>query len=272
MKKTKKVIVVRCQTPIAKPTNTSIQKTSAMLLLGHLKYKNGTKDFNTKMYLLKGVRGMLRHAGMKLAKTCNMEVCHSSEKEALQDGTQLIPKGFHALGSCDPMNPCILRGIFGTFREESRIKASSDPLASIKHKEYTTEFPIQNVHIATEHRIALSFEGTPIQDFKQVYFAGTFTFQIDVSKLNEDEIKFLMESILYIDQLGGGKNTGYGQVTVLDFEYQELVIVRKAVKNGDKKFEITEEITTTQIDIDNIESWRSKYLYKNEPSNSSEAE
>ena len=260
MKKTKKQIVVRAFTPIAKPINASVQKNSTMLLLGEVTYQNGSKDFNTKMYFLKGIRGMLRHACMRLAKSCGIEVCHTSEKTELKDGTPLIPDGFHPLGACDDMNPCILRRIFGTFREESHIKVSADPLARIKHKEYTPEIPVQNVHIATESRIALSYDGIPIQDFRESYFAGAFTFEIDVTKLSVDEVKFLMESLLYIEHLGGGKNAGYGKVTVLDFEYQELVIERNAVKNGNGTFQITKEITTTQIDLENIESWRQNCL------------
>jgi CRISPR/Cas system CSM-associated protein Csm3 (group 7 of RAMP superfamily) len=197
---------------------------------------------------------------MRLAKECGIQVCHTSEKTQLKDGTSLIPAGFHPLGACDITNPCILRSIFGTFREESRIKVTADPLARIKHKEYTPEIPVQNVHIATENRIALSYDGIPIQDFRQSYFSGTFTFEIDVTKLSVDEVKFLMESLLYIEYLGGGKNSGYGKVTIVDFEYQELAIERTAIKNGDGTFQITEETTTQQMNIDNIEDWRQNYL------------
>ena len=264
MKKIKKQIVVRAFTPIAKPANATVQKNSTMLLLGDVTYQNGSKDFNTKMYFLKGIRGMLRHACMRLAKSCGIEVCHTSEKTELKDGTSLVPDGFHPLGACDGMNPCILRSIFGTFRQESRIKVSAEPLARIKHKEYTPDVPVQNVHIASESRIALSYDGIPIQDFRESYFSGAFTFEIDVTKLSVDEVKFLMESILYIEHLGGGKNSGYGKVTVLDFEYQELEIERTAAKNGDGTFQITEEITSKHIDIEDIENWRQNYITEKE--------
>ena len=257
MKKKKKLVVVRAYTPIAKPINTSIQKNSTMLLLGEIPYENGSKTFNTKLYYIKGVRGMLRHACMRLAQDCGIEVCHSSEKTELKDGTKLVPSGFHPLGTCDP--PCILRKIFGTFREESSIAVSADPITSIKHKEYTTDVSVQKVHIASENRIALAYDGIPIQDFRQSYFSGYFAFSIDVTKLTDEEIKFLMEALLYIETLGGGKNAGYGRVKVLDFELQKVEIERKTVRDNGT-YKVIEEMEAEPIELGNIEDWRSVYL------------
>ena len=254
MKKTKKQIVVRAYTPIAKPHNGSVQKNSTMLLLGELSYVNGEKTFNTKAYYLKGIRGMLRHACMDLAHDCGMEVCHSSEKAEHKDGTKLIPLGFHPLGACDP--PCILRNIFGTFREDSRIIVSADPIARINHQEYETEVPVQKVHIASENRIALSYDRIPIQDFRESYFSGYFTFSIDVTQLNDDEIKFLMESLLYIETLGSGKNAGYGQVKILDFEFRKVNILRQ-VESDNGVYKLIEKTDIKPIELENIEGWRS---------------
>jgi hypothetical protein len=252
MKKNKKRIVVRAFTPIAKPINTTIQKNSAMLLLGEIPYVNGSKIFNTKLYYLKGLRGMLRHACMDLAHDYGIEVCHSSEKTELKDGTKLIPKGFHPLGACNP--PCILRRIFGTFREDSRIIVSAEPITSISHKDYTTEVPVQKVHIASENRIALSYDRISIQDFRQSYFSGYFTFFIDVTQLTDDEIKFLLESLLHIEYYGGGKNAGYGHVKILDVEPQQIVIERKFESiNGTLK--VVEDEKVTLLGFDNIDGW-----------------
>ena len=253
MKKTKKQLVVRAYTPIAKPLNASIQKNSTMLLLGEIPYVNGSKIFNTKVYYIKGLRGMLRHAAMSLAHDSGIEVCHTSEKTELKDGTKLIPDGFHPLGTCDP--PCILRNIFGSFREESRISVTADPITSISHKEYNTDVAVQRVHISSETRIALSYDGIPIQDFRQSYFSGYFTFYIDVTQLSHDEIKFLMESLLYIETLGGGKNAGYGQVKLLDFDLQKIEVM-KTVKRDDGIYKVTEEIEAESIEFDDIEDWR----------------
>ncbi|MHA2061086.1 MAG: hypothetical protein ACW963_02195, partial [Candidatus Sifarchaeia archaeon] len=184
MKKTKKQLVVHTFTPIAKPLNASIQKNSTMLLLGEIPYINGSKTFTTKFYYLKGLRGMLRHACMDLARDRGIEVCHSSEKTELKDGTKLVSQDFHPLGACDP--PCILRRIFGTFRENSRVSVFADPITSISHKDYTVEIPVQKVHIASENRIALSHDRIPIQDFRESYFSGYFMFTIDVTQLTED--------------------------------------------------------------------------------------
>lgn len=253
MRKTKKQIVVRAFTPIAKPINTSIQKNSTMLLLGEIAYINGSKTFNTKLYYLKGLRGMLRHACMDLARDYGIDACHSSEKTELKDGTKLISQGFHPLGACDP--PCILRRIFGTFREESRINVSADPITSINHKDYTTEVPVQKVHIASENRIALSYERIPIQDFREYYFSGYFTFTIDVTQLTNDEIKFLLESLLYIEYYGGGRSAGYGHVKILDVEPQHITIERKFdSENGTLK--VIEDTKITSLELDNLNGWK----------------
>jgi len=260
MKKTKKQIVIRAFTPIAKPLNATIQKNSTMLLLGEIPYINGSKTFSTKLYYLKGLRGMLRHACMKLAQACGIEVCHSSEKTELKDGTQLISSGFHPLSACDP--PCILRRMFGTFREESSITVLVDPITSIKHKEYTIDVPVQKVHISSENRIALSYDRTPIQDFRQSYFSGYFSFRIDVTTLTNDEIKFLMESLLYIETLGGGKNAGYGRVKILDFEIQKIGIVRN-IERDNSGYKIIEKTKVQPILLENIEEWRTAYVGEN---------
>lgn len=260
MKKTKKQLVVRAYTPIAKPLNASIQKNSTMLLLGEIPYINGEKTFNTKVYYIKGLRGMLRHAAMSLAQDCGIEVCHTSEKTELKDGTKLIPNGFHPLGACD--TPCMLRRIFGSFREESRISVYADPITSISHKEYNTDVAVQRVHISSENRIALSYEGIPIQDFRESYFSGYFSFFIDVTNLTDDEIKFLMESLLYIETLGGSKNAGYGRVKIFDFEVQKIEVKRK-IKRENEAYKVVEETELQPILLDNIEEWRGAYMGEN---------
>jgi CRISPR/Cas system CSM-associated protein Csm3 (group 7 of RAMP superfamily) len=252
MKKIRKQIVVRAFTPIAKPLNASIQKTSTMLLLGEIPYINGSKVFSTKLYYLKGLRGMLRHACMDLARDRGIEVCHSSEKTELKDGTKLISQGFHPLGACT--SPCILRRIFGTFREDSRITVSADPITSISHKDYTTDVPVQKVHIASENRIALSYDRIPIQDFRQSYFSGYFTFTIDVTQLTENEIKFLLESLLYIEYYGGGRSAGYGHVKILDVQLQHIAIERK-FKSEKGTLKVVEEEKVTLLELDALDDW-----------------
>lgn len=254
MRKIKKQIVVHAFTPIAKPINASIQKNSSMLLLGKLPYVNGEKTFNTKFYYIKGIRGMLRHACMELAQDCNIEVCHSSEKTELKDGKSVLPQGFHALGTCDP--PCILRTIFGTFREKSSIVVAADPIASIKHKDYTTIVPVQNVHIASENRIALAYDGIPIQDFRESYFSGFFSFHIDVTNLTDGEIKFLIEAMLYVEILGAGRSSGYGCVKILNIALHKVETIRKVEEDKEGNYKIIEETTETPLSLSKIEDWR----------------
>jgi CRISPR/Cas system CSM-associated protein Csm3 (group 7 of RAMP superfamily) len=114
---------------------------------------------------------------------------------------------------------------------------------------------VQKVHISSENRVALSFDGIPIQDFRESYFSGYFTFSVDVTQLTNGEIKFLMKSLLYIETLGGGKNAGYGQVKLLDFDLQKIETTKKVERdNGVYKF--VEETEVESIELDNIEDWR----------------
>lgn len=60
-----------------------------MLLLGEIPYETGSKIFNTKLYYIKGLRGMLRHACMSLALDHGIAVYHTREKVELKDGTRV---------------------------------------------------------------------------------------------------------------------------------------------------------------------------------------
>ena len=204
------ILKVFCYTPIAKPLNGSSpgSNTSYMLKLDSIPYKykgkNGKKEKkannnkstknakNTKnakstigtkkakvmnesfvvLYMLKGIKGVLRR---KIASICfekGQEVCHSTDKETDKHGNKLIPEGFHQLGSCVDNGECILHQIFGSKGNEGIISVFADPIGKIDHKTAKIPERVQKVHIASENRINLSYTGKSIQDFNERYFSG----------------------------------------------------------------------------------------------------
>ncbi len=226
-------IKVVAYTTIAKPSNGTVQKAKVLLKLSPITYKNNGKEHKVEAYYIKGLKGVLRHAAMECARTKGLEVCHTSDKTTDKSGNELIPDGFHPLCSCYPDNECIIHRIFGSIHVPSKIKVWSLPVANIKHAEFESEHPLNNMHVATENRIALSYDGRAIQDFREGYLSGEFTFFVDVTKLDEEEIRFILESLLYIDTLGGGVSAGYGVVRLKEIVVEDVEDIRKLVKTED---------------------------------------
>ncbi len=248
IKKKYKRIRVEAYTPIAKPSNGTVQKSKVLLKLAPVPYTNNGKEHKAEAYYIKGLKGLLRHAAMRCARAKGIEVCHTSDKEEDKHGNKLIPEGFHPLGSCYPLNECIIHKIFGSMHVPSKIRVWSPPIANIKHAEYRSDIPIVKMHIATENRIALSYDKKPIQDFKEGYISGDFTFFIDVTKLNDEELNFILESLLYIEELGGGVNAGYGKVMLRKIVLEEVEEIRKLVKTIDGyKVEYKEKVRVLNV-------------------------
>jgi len=233
-------IRVEAYTPIAKPANGSVQKSKVLLKLAPITYRNNGKEHRVEAYLIKGLKGLLRHAAMECARSKGLEVCHTSDKTEDKQGNKLIPEGFHPLGSCYPQNECILHRIFGSMHVPSKIRVWANPVANIKHEEYEVSSPVNKMQVATENRIALSYGGTAIQDFRESYISGDFTFFIDITKLGEEEVQFLLESLLYVEGMGGGVNSGYGRIILRKIAVEEVKEIRRLIPNGngyDVKYE-----------------------------------
>jgi len=233
-------IRVEAYTPIAKPANSTVQKSKVLLKLAPITYRNNGKEHRVESYLIKGLKGLLRHAAMECARSKGLEVCHTSDKTEDKQGNKLIPEGFHPLGSCYPLNECILHRIFGSMHAQSKIRVWAYPVANIKHEQYEVDNPVNRMHVATENRIALSYGGIPIQDFREVYISGDFTFFIDITKLCEEEVQFLLESLLYVESMGGGVNSGYGRIILRKIAVEEVKEIRRLIPNGngyDVKYE-----------------------------------
>lgn len=155
------LLIFKLNLPIVKTLNGSIAggNTGCMLRSQNVtvNYKKNTKwqEKIVKTYIIKGLRGAVRHAVMEECKAKGIEVCHTTNKEEDKSQNKLLVDGFHLLGSCINKKECIIHQIFGSMRQESIISVSSDPIIFIDDKFSTFKFSenLQVVHIATEKRI-----------------------------------------------------------------------------------------------------------------------
>ncbi|MFW9992229.1 MAG: RAMP superfamily CRISPR-associated protein [Candidatus Odinarchaeota archaeon] len=248
---TSRMLKIRARGAILKPLNGAVSgsTTSAMLRLQPVNYTyNGkgsnVKDVSSEVYLIKGLRGCLRHAAMEVSQQYGLNVCHTSDKKKDSKGNDLIPAGFHPNGTCTG-DPCILFNIFGSRGVEGKIRVFSKPITSLRYKPAESIDHVQDVHIATENRVSLTFGRKPIQDFKERYFSGEFSFEIDVTKLDDGELRFLTLAAMNMNRLGRGYNAGYGKLDILDIQLVDRETTRKPVWNGNR-FKI-EEITVEKV-------------------------
>jgi hypothetical protein len=258
---------LRCiaYTPIAKPLNGSLPRSnnSHFLRLHPVTYiyKNGKEEKITtsETYLIKGIRGAIRHQVMITCYEAGLEVCHSSDKPADKTGKSLLPVGFHLLGACME-NECIVHKIFGSKRHKSIISVHADPISSISHKSAKLEHNVQQVHIATENRISMSFDGRTIQNFSERYFSGEFIFELDVTCCNSIQLGLLIEAITNLEKLGRGYNSGYGHLKMKSLQLLERITNRSLVwKNH--QFNVEDTITEKSLKDEVIQSLEDWYVY-----------
>ena len=264
---TQLILKVFCYTPIAKPLNGSLprSKASHMLKLDTIPYiyhgKNGNEKnkSSTVLYMLKGIKGVLRRKIALLCYDKGLEVCHSTDKETDKHGTKLLPEGFHQLGSCVSNGECILHQIFGSKGNEGIISVYADPICSITHK--TAEVPegVQKVHIASENRINLSYTGESLQDFNERYFSGYFTFEVDLTKCSPEQIGAIIEGAMNFDRLGRGYNSGSGHITVKKLQLLNRTISKIHVIANEGSFIIQKDIIEQPLERlfqQSLEAWQ----------------
>ncbi|HUU77603.1 MAG TPA: RAMP superfamily CRISPR-associated protein [candidate division Zixibacteria bacterium] len=225
-----KRIKIVANTPIAKPGNGQISggKINNLLLIS-----NGTEEKEGKIYLIKGLRGLLNHSMMALAKQKGVEVCHSSDKEETQSGEKLLPSGFHPNGACYPENECIRHRLMGSINKQSVLRF--EPVVIVSASGNTKNTTAQKIHIATEKRNSL-VQGSKraIQDFGERYVSGEFTLIIELLKeITQEELGFLLQSILFMSELGfgGSVNNGAGKIILEEVALQEVERTR-TIKKG----------------------------------------
>jgi CRISPR/Cas system CSM-associated protein Csm3 (group 7 of RAMP superfamily) len=258
-----RALKVVAYTAIAKPLNGSLPRSnnSHFLRLYPTKYsyRNGKeeKEASSESYFLKGIKGAIRHQVMKTCYDTGVEVCHTSDKVTDKAGNNLLPKGFHLLGSCKGNGECIVHQVFGSMGNEGLISVYAEPITSISHKSAKTEVNVQRVHIATENRVCMSFDSKPIQDFGERYFSGEFTFEIDVTRCTSEQIGLLIESVINLQKLGRGYNAGYGRVQIKRFQLLERTIKRVPEWQEDN-FIVKEEFNEISLKnevVEALEAW-----------------
>ncbi|MFX0065325.1 MAG: RAMP superfamily CRISPR-associated protein [Candidatus Hermodarchaeota archaeon] len=258
-KKSQKILKVRAYGHIVKTLNGSMSKSnlSYLLRLAPITYtyqgyqgkgenrKLVTKEETSEIYAIKGLKGAVRHSSMKVAFENNYEVCHTSDKLEDKNYNSLLPAGFHQLGSCQPNSECLVHQVYGSKNNRSLITVHVLPITSIGEKTAKINQQVQNVHIATENRVCLSFDKKSIQDFRERYFSGAFGFEIEVTKLNLLQLGFILHSVAYLHQLGRGATAGYGQVEIQNVTLVERFVKKKPVVTEDGY--IFEDVTTENI-------------------------
>ncbi|PWI47914.1 hypothetical protein CEE45_09065 [Candidatus Heimdallarchaeota archaeon B3_Heim] len=245
------ILKVYCYTPICKPLNGSLPRSNAshMLRLNQYSYKynfNGKKEkkeASSVLYFIKGIKGVLRHKIANICMSAGLDVCHSTDKEVDKHGNRLLPEGYHLLGSCVEKKECVLHQIFGSKGHEGIIVVQANPITSIPHKTAEISGRIQQVHIASENRVNLTYNGKSVQDFSERYFSGNFHFEIDVTSCTPLQLGLIIEGAMNFDRLGRGYNTGYGHVQVNKIQLLKRTVTRTPVMDENGCFIVQNQIT-----------------------------
>ncbi len=248
VKNPRKVLKIFCYTAIAKPLNGSMPKSNKTYFLKlypvPYTYGNGSKKKEAEVftYFIKGLRGAVRHSAMSILHELGIEACHSSDRETDKEGKSLIPSGFHLLGSCvGNGGECLIHQIFGSKGHEGLISVWADPIGNIKHKTASLDQAVQKVHMTTDNRVNMSFEGKTIQNFGEQSFSGYFSFEIDVSHLNSLQLGFILQCVVGLEKIGRGFNAGYGRLEVQEFELLQRKVHKKVEWNG-SRFKVLQDV------------------------------
>lgn len=87
-----------------------------------------------------------------------------------------------------------------------------------------------------------SFDGKSIQDFGERYFSGDFSFEIDVTRCNKEQLGLLVDSVMNLQKFGRGFNSGYGRIQVKRFQLIKRSISRTP-EWEEESFVVKETIT-----------------------------
>ncbi|MFX1533846.1 MAG: RAMP superfamily CRISPR-associated protein [Promethearchaeota archaeon] len=263
-----RVLKVVAYTAIAKPLNGSLPRSNKSHFLRlypvSYAYKSGKeeKEAQSETYFIKGLRGAIRHQVMQTCYDAGLDVCHTSDKEFDKEGNRLLPRGFHLLGQCKGNGECIMHQVFGSKGNEGLISVYAEPISSINHKSAITENNVQTVHIATENRVCISFDGKAIQDFGERYFSGEFSFEIDVTRCNTEQLGLLLESVINLEKLGRGYNSGYGKLKIVRLQLLERT-TKKHLFWKDEDFIVQEERSEKSLKKEVLEAMEAFHVFVN---------
>ncbi len=204
-----------------------------------------TKTLYLETYLVKGLKGLLRHLVMALLDGLGISGCHSTTRLTYGKNEQAaIPAGsfVHPLGACvkeggkTRQEGCLTYQIFGAMLNKSIIKVDQVLIAQANGntipKTAKVIKPSRKVvfaHIATEVRNVMTIEQKPIQDFREHYFDTDFVLSIDVTQCTLTQLGTLVEALFHAKELGGSKTAGYGKITIERVELQGITEQRQIV-------------------------------------------
>lgn len=276
-----KIMRFECYTDLAKPLNGSGpkgSKISTMLEIGRTayEYEGKTREGDvvnrkkeTRVYLIKGIKGWIRHSLMRYYQQKGIEVCFTTTKTEIgckKEGSKIIegtgrnvlPEGFHPLGACE--GKCSIYKIFGgiiakegvssELSQKSKIRIIPNKMVDLGNasKKQREDFMNKNygkfdtIKLIWDKSTAQGMEGEGLQDFTEQGFSGIFHFDVDVTgledKYKKDILKALMETPC---DMGRAKTRGSGKINILKFGYGQLVTEKKLKPNGDGFDVITEE-------------------------------
>ncbi|MHA1738520.1 MAG: hypothetical protein ACTSWD_08025, partial [Candidatus Heimdallarchaeota archaeon] len=123
--------------------------------------------------------------------------------------------------------------LMGSINKQSVLRF--EPVVIVSASANSKSTTAQKMHIATERRNSL-VQGSKkaIQDFGERYVSGEFTLIIELLKeITQEELGFLLHSILYMPELGfgGSVNNGSGKIILEEVAMQEVERTR-TIKKG----------------------------------------
>ncbi|MFQ5977731.1 MAG: hypothetical protein ACE5OZ_06370 [Candidatus Heimdallarchaeota archaeon] len=215
-------------------------------------HKKETIELDT--YVIKGLKGLVRHLWMDLLDSVGISGCHTTDRvEYGKEKKLTIPNGsyVHSLGACvyqgknKPRKPrnegCLTYQMFGGRLEQSIItvksvlvaKANGKKRIPVSASKIEPSRPITFAHVSNETRNVMTIDNKPIQDFRESFFDSNFVLNINVAQCNLVQIGALAEALFHAKVLGGGKTAGYGEITIDRVELKSFQEKQQVVMTED---------------------------------------
>ncbi|MFQ5980318.1 MAG: hypothetical protein ACE5OZ_19455 [Candidatus Heimdallarchaeota archaeon] len=209
-----------------------------------------TTTLYLETYLVKGLKGLLRHLLMALLDALGISGCHSTDRLTYGKNEQsAIPDGsfVHPLGACvkedgkTRQEGCLTYQIFGAMLKQSIIKVDQVLIAQANGntipktaKGIEPSRKVVFAHIATEVRNVMTIEQKPIQEFREHYFDSDFVISVDVTHCTLEQLGAFVEALFHAKELGGGKTAGYGKIAIDRVDLQRITEQRQIIltENG----------------------------------------
>ena len=149
-------------------------------------------------YMLKGLRGLINHSMMAIARKEGLEVCHSTHARKTKDGDEIVLDGFHPNGACYPENECIKHRLMGSPVRTSILQFEPALLFFDSPKKLPEENPAP-----PKSKDKSSLPELAVYEFGKDCFEKEFILAIELTEeLSNEELGFLLKAVLYAPELG----------------------------------------------------------------------